>query len=275
MPWHAQLHLNYQRRGNTTAVHHRHSGPLRVFKSLYPEGPGICHCVVVHPPGGLVQGDRLDIEVQVQPGAHALISTPGATRFYRSDGEPATQQVKLHVAEGARLEWLPLETLAYSGCRGLNAVELDLAPGAELLAWDVLSLGLPASELPFVAGEMSQRWHWPEHWLEQARIAASDTRLLHSPLGLASYSAVGMLVLACGTPMTRERREALLEVLRAAMGPEGDIHSGATCPNEHLLVVRALAHQVEPIMQLWQRLWALLRTHAWGLEHTPPRIWSV
>lgn len=278
MPWHAQLHLNYERRGDSTAVHHRHSGPLRVFKSLYPEGSGICHNVVVHPPGGLVQGDRLDIHVQVETGAHALVSTPGATRFYRSDGEPAAQHVKLQVASGARLEWLPLETLAYSGCRGVNTVELDLAPGAELLAWDVLSLGLPASGLPFVAGEMTQRWQWPGHWLEQARMAASDTRLLHSPLGMAGHSAVGMLVLACGTPLERERREQLLEVLRAAMqdiGHAEDMHAGATCPNDHLLVVRALAPQVEPIMQLWQRLWALLRTHAWGLDHTPPRIWSV
>ena len=278
MPWHAQLHLNYERRGEATAVHHRHSGPLRVFKSLYPEGPGICHTVVVHPPGGLVQGDRLDIDVRLEPGAHALASTPGATRFYRSDGESATQYVKLSVASGARLEWLPLETLAYSGCQGMNAVELDLAPGAELLAWDVLSLGLPASGLPFVAGEMAQRWHWPGHWLEQARMAATDTRLLHSPLGLAGHSAVGMLVLACGTPMARERREALLEVLRAAMeatDPMAGVHAGATCPNDHILVVRALASQVEPIMRLFQRLWALLRTHAWGLDHTPPRIWSV
>ena len=126
-----------------------------------------------------------------------------------------------------------------------------------------------------LAGEMAQRWHWPDHWLEQARISATDARLLHGPLGLAGYSAVGMLVLACGTPMARERREALLEVLRAAMEPTTDLHCGATCPNDQTLVVRAVAPLVEPLMALFQRVWATLRTEAWGLHNTPPRIWKV
>ena len=104
MPWHARLQLDYRRDADRTVLHHAHEGPLRVLKSLYPEGTGICHNVLVHPPAGLVGGDRLDIDVQLHPGTHALISTPGATRFYRSDGLPARQEVHVTLAAGARLE---------------------------------------------------------------------------------------------------------------------------------------------------------------------------
>lgn len=278
MSWQARLDLQYHRHlSGQTLLRHQHTGPLRIFKSLYPEGAGICHNVIVHPPGGLVQGDSLEIQVAVAPGAHALISTPGATRFYRStSGELARQQVRLQLESGSRLEWLPLETIAYDGCQAQNQVQLELAPGAELLAWDVVSLGLPAAALPFASGRLTQHWEWPGVWLERACIAAEDERLMRSPLGLADQTALGTLVLACGTPLTRLRREALLDACRGLV----ETHSlawrcGVTCPNDYMLVVRALAPQVEPLMQLWQSLWALLRREAWLLADQPPRIWSV
>lgn len=278
MSWQAQLHLQYHRHpSGQTLLRHQHSGPLRIFKSLYPEGPGICHNVIVHPPGGLVQGDCLDVNVILAQDAHALISTPGATRFYRSaSGELAQQQVRLQLESGSRLEWLPLETIAYDGCQAQNRVMLALAPGAELLAWDVVSLGLPAAGLPFASGNLLQHWEWPGVWLERACMAAEDKRLLQSPLALAGQTALGTLVLACGTSLARPRREALLEACRGVIEAHPlALRCGVTCPNDHMLVVRALAPQVEPLMQLWQSLWALLRREAWALGTQPPRIWSV
>ncbi len=276
MPWHAHLQLNYRAQNGSTVLHHQHEGPLRIFKSLYPEGPEVCHNVIIHPPGGLVEGDRLDVAVQVAEGAHALISTPGATRFYKSGGTPATQHVQLDVQAGARLEWLPLETLAYNGCQAVNELRWSLAPEAELMAWDVVSLGLPAAAQPFERGTYTQTMEWPGRWLEHARIAASDERLLHSPLGLAGHSSLGTLVLASGTPWTRAHREHVLEAVRNTL-QDSELASccGATCPNEQLLVVRALAAQVEPVMRLWQQLWAVLRQQAWDMSHTPPRVWQV
>ena len=85
MPWHARLALDYTHASGRSVARFRHEGPLRILQSLYPEGDAVCHNVIVHPPGGLVGGDVLDIGVQVGAGAHALVSTPGATRFYASD----------------------------------------------------------------------------------------------------------------------------------------------------------------------------------------------
>ena len=276
MPWHASLELNYRRAGPRTTLQHRHQGPLRILKSLYPEGEGICHNVLVHPPGGLVGGDTLDIRVQVEGGAHALIGTPGATRFYRSEGAEATQSVRLCVAEGARLEWLPLESIAYPQCQAHNTLTMDIAPGGECLGWDVCALGLPAAGQAFTQGRLRQAIEWPGVWQERARIDAADARLLDSPLGLAGQRAMGSLWLAHGTAWTEAERERLLTAVRTALDPAPpEVQVGATSPEARLLLVRALAPQVEPVMAVLQRAWAALRTQAWSLPANAPRIWRV
>jgi urease accessory protein len=276
MTWHAKLSLNHRCEGQRTTVRYEHTGPLRILKSLYPEGEAICHNVIVHPPGGLVGGDVLDIRVRLDAGAHALVSTPGATRFYASDDLEAAQRVTIDLAEGARLEWLPLEALAYPGCRALNQLSATLAPGAEMLAWDVTALGLPASDQGFLRGRITQRLELPGLWLEQAHIDASDHRLLASPLGLAGQRCLGSLLFAVGEPLERKRREHLLEAVRSALQslPQG-VQAAATCPNPQLLLVRALAPVVEPMMATLQGCWAALRQEAWQIKPVPPRIWGV
>lgn len=276
MPWNASLSLDYRLETPRTLLRFSHDGPLRVLQSLYPEGNGICHNVLVHPPGGLVEGDTLSVKVHVAAGAHALISTPGATRFYRSKGQPATQEVSLTLAENARLEWLPLETIAYPGCQALNRITLNLAPGAELLAWDVTALGLPGAQQAFDSGRLGQCLHWPGVWREQAQLDATDLSLLNSPLGLAGHRCMGTLVLASGTPLSAARRELLLDAVRQAISTHALAPTtGATCPDERVLVVRTLSPLVEPAMDLFKHLWAQLRPRLWQLGVTAPRIWGV
>src|SRR5512139_2436306 len=149
MGWHGNLKLDYRRSAARTVVHDTHNGPLRVLQSLYPEGDAICHNVLVHPPGGVVGGDVLQISAHVAEDCHALVPTPGATRFYRSAGDAALQTLTAHAADGARLEWLPLETILYRNTLAENRMRFELAPGAEMMGWDVLALGLPASDEPF------------------------------------------------------------------------------------------------------------------------------
>ena len=276
MTWNAQLALNYSQQAGKTSVHFEHDGPLRVLKSLYPEGPGICHNVLVHPPGGLVGGDVLDIAVQVDAGAHALVTTPGATRFYKSNGQPASQRTQLSLAAGARLEWLPLETIAYNACDAHNTVMLNIVPGAQLIAWDVTALGLPLAGQPFHEGSLTQHIEWPGHFLERGVISAQDALLLNSPLGMAGQRCVASLILASGDPLERQLREALLESTHALLqtAPPG-IFCGVTAPNPHMLVLRGLAPVVEPAMDVWKTVWAHWRSTLWQLPKHMPRIWSM
>ncbi|WP_159911050.1 urease accessory protein UreD [Pantoea sp. 18069] len=276
MPWLAQLELDYAVSHGRSVVHHRHDGPLRVLRSLYPEGDAVCHNVLVHPPGGLVGGDTLDIRARVEAGAHALVTTPGATRFYRANGAPALQDTCLTLAEGARMEWLPLETIAYSGCDAHNRLQLQLAPGAELIGWDITALGLPHAEAPFVAGRYTQHLELPGQWLERGTLEAHDTLLMDGALGLAGQRCLASLFFVTGSAIARERREAALEMTRALIEPHVLApRCGVTSPHDRVIVLRALAPMVEPVMQLWQQVWRLWRGHFWDMPAVAPRIWAM
>ena len=275
----------------------RHEGPLRVLQRLYPEGEGICHHVMVHPPGGVAGGDTLEVQADLAEGAHAVITTPGATRFYRSAGRPSRQQVLLRLAEGARAEWLPLENIAFPGCEVENRTEIELAEGAEALGWDLLALGLPASGTAFDRGEFTQHVairraaahsnaHGAENslqapsspalWLERGRIAATDTLLLDSPLGWAGRRVLATVWWAAAQAPAAARREALIQAARDCPADDMlDGWTGITSPLPQVVVARALAQRVEPAMQWMCAVRAAWRRSAWGLDPHPPRVWRT
>jgi len=276
MSWHARLQLDYACAGERTVARFAHDGPLRILQSIYPEGDSVCHNVLVHPPGGLVGGDTLHIEVSAAAGTHGLVTTPGASRFYRSDGPAATQDVRLRLAPGARLEWLPLEALCYSGCRAQNRLHMELAPDAQLLGWDITALGLPEAGQPFVAGSLLQHLELQGAWLERGRIAAADSRLLDGPLGLAGHRCLATLFLASGSELPRPQRDALLESARCAIAPHALCASaGATAAGPRVVVVRVLGPLVEPVLQLLKAIRRAWRTLLWQRDTADPRGWAT
>lgn len=281
MGWHGQLKLHYRRDGERTVSHDRHDGPLRVLQALYPEGPGICHHVLVHPPGGIVGGDQLHITLQLEAGSHALITTPGATRFYRSAGDEAKQVLMAHVAAGARLEWLPMETIAYHRTRAVNHLDFTLDAGAEMLGWDLLALGLPAAGEPFAQGRFEQQLRLPGRWLERGVLDFDDPkhalltrRLLDSPLGWAGHGVLATLWWASGEPMSTARIDTLLQAARDTL-QGSELHVGVTSPNPQVVVLRALAHRTEAPFAALQQVRAAWRRAMWGLEPEPPRVWHT
>lgn len=300
--WLGRLDLRYWRDGPRTVALDRHEGPLRVLQRLYPEGEGICHHVMVHPPGGVAGGDVLDVQIDLGEDTHAVLTTPGATRFYRSAGRPARQGARLRVGPRARVEWLPLENIAFTGCQAENRTEIELGPQAQAMGWDLLALGLPAAGTPFEAGEFTQHLSLrlcsqpepdrsgpqspigggqPEAaphpiWLERGVIRARDTRLLDSPLGWAGRRVLATVWWATAEPLAAARRDALLEAARdCAAAPSLQGRVGVTSPLPQVVVARALADRVEPAMQWMCAVRAAWRREAWGLEAHPPRIWRT
>lgn len=281
MSWKGHLQLRYRRDGERTTAHDRHEGPLRVLQRLYPEGPDICHHVLVHPPGGIVGGDTLHIDAELQAGSRALITTPGATRFYKSASEPAEQTLVARLAPDSRLEWLPLETLAYRGCIAHNRMRFELAPGAEMIGWDVLALGLPAAGEAFddpqaAHGSYTQEIELPGVWLERGTVRANDPLLLDSPLGWVGRRVLATMWFAAGSALPTAKRDALLQRARdVAQRSDAGPLSGATSPHAEVVIVRVLADRVEPAMGLLGATWAAWRQEAWGLTAPIPRIWRM
>ena len=232
--------------------------------------------MLVHPPGGLVGGDVLEIQAELAAGTHALITTPGATRYYRSAGQPAVQRTSARLEQGARLEWLPLEAIAYRQCLAENHLRFDLAPGAEMMGWDLLALGLPATSEPWDRGLYTQHLELPGVWLEQAVIDATDRHLLDSPVGWAGRRVLGTMWFTAGTPLPPERQAALLAGARSAIDNSTlSGTAGATAPHARTVVVRVLAERVEPAMQLLVAVRQAWRAAAWQLAPHTPRIWRT
>jgi urease accessory protein len=282
MSWHAQLQLHYRSVQGKTLLDFSHNGPLRILQSLYPEGEAICHNVLVHPPGGLAGGDDVEIAIDLAPGAHALVTTPGATRFYKTTGQSAIQRTKVRLGKGARLEWLPLENIAYSGCQAENRLQIQLAPAAQLIGWDVSVLGLPAAQLPFVRGALTQHLELQSHdgghclWLERGCVAAEDRRLMHSPLGMAGLTCWGTVFFMAGDPISSADQAMLLEASRAIARSHGlKASAGSTSPHAQVVVLRVLAAHAEEAMDLCKKVRAAWRELAWKLPHVAPRIWSM
>ena len=276
MTWLAKLDVDYSVENKRCVARHAHEGPLRILKSLYPEGDAVCHNILVHPPSGLVGGDELRLGLNLQAHAHALITTPGATRFYGSDGLTATQQVHATLAEHARLEWLPLEALAYSGCQAHNQVVFKLAPHSQLMAWDLTALGLPHAHQAFVQGQFQQHLAIEGVWLERGLIKAEDARLLRSPLGMNGHTCQASLLFAQGSAMPDAMRAKVQQIASDVCDTHPlRLQAGVTSPHAQLVVLRVLSDQVEPAMDLLQQVWLAWRHQVWGLPAVLPRIWAM
>ena len=266
--WHAELELAYARFGDCTRpVKRRHLGPLRVQKHLYAEGPEVCQHIIVHPPGGIAGGDRLNISARVEQDAWAQITSPGAAKWYRAAG-PAYQQLELQVAAGATLEWLPQETIVYSAAQAELTTSIELEGDARLFYWDVVALGRPAS------GERFDLGHFQAHldirrdgrllWHERQRITGGDG-LLDSPIGLDGHPVFATLL------VTGEIDAELLERCRSL----GHAVRGDLTQLPGLLVARCLASEALLASAWLIDLWRLLRPALLGREAQPPRIWNT
>jgi len=270
--WEARLQLAYRViDGATRIVTRRHVGPLVVQKPFYPEGPDVCHSVVLHPPGGVAAGDRLSIDVAVGERSHALITTPGAGKWYRCPDAMAVQRVDVAVDEHASLEWLPQENIVFDGAVPQWQHRVSLGSGGRYIGWEITCLGRTASGERFDTGCLRTRTEIVQAgrrlWGDYACIEGSG-RLLESPIGLAGFPVFGTL-LAAGFDASRD----LLDACRA-LAPQGKARVGVTALSD-LLVARYLGTSTEQARSLFTAMWQLIRPLALGRPAVLPRIWRT
>ena len=268
--WRASLSLGFADDGGTTRlVERRHSGPLRVQKPLYPEGGAVCHAIIVHPPGGVVGGDQLELSATVGEGARAFLTTPGAAKWYKANGKISRQRVRLHAAAGASLEWLPQETIFFDDAHVELEQDITLAAGASYIGCDILCMGRSASGERFRSGRVVQRTRIRQGarllWWEQGALTPHG---MASPLGMDGRTVCATLLVA-GAPLPA----AVLAQLRSDAAAAG-AGFGAT-QMKGLLVVRHLGDDSEAAREIMLAAWRTVRPHLLGRAPFDPRSWRT
>lgn len=268
--WHAHLALEFERRGpRSVLAARRHEGPLVVQKALYPEGDGVCHAIIVHPPGGIAGGDVLQLGTQLGTDSHALLTTPGAGKWYRSTGAWARQQIEFDIGRGACIEWLPQENIFFDGAYAELSTTVRLARDASFIGWEVYCLGRAGSGEKISRG----KFHWRTLieregrplWLENSRL--DDAAALQSPVLLAGQTVVAVL-----TAASQQADSRLLSACRALQPACGD---GAVTLLPGLLVCRYLGSSSEAAKNFFIALWRILRPAIMAREAVEPRIWRT
>lgn len=272
--WRARLELEVVRDGAKARLAHRsHSGPLRIQRPFYPEGSAPVHVYLLHPPGGMVGGDRLETVIDVRADASLLATTPAAQKLYRSLGQESVQKQVLRVECGGALEWFPSETIVFNGARARLSTRVELASGGAFIGWDLGCFGRPASQLDFARGELHQSF---EIWqadrplvVDRARVAGSAPALV-AAWGYGGEPVFGTLYCVPGGALDLN---ALASELRAAP-PVAGVRSAVTA-FDGVLVLRALGCQVERVRATLVEAWRRLRPQVLGREALPPRIWAT
>lgn len=274
--WQGYLNLNLRHRaGKTVPVHTQTAAPLRLQRPFYPEGSEVCHSVIVHTAGGIVSGDRLTLNLQLEPNSHGLITTAAANKIYRSTGTIACQQTTLQLAAQTRMEWFPRETIVFNGANFQQSLRVELDKGAIWLGWDITRFGRSARGEQFLSGQwQSQTEVWRAGrplWIDRQQLHGGS-KSLTSPHGLDSYPVVGSFALI-GHPAEADWVDQVRYLGEALnLGETSDI--GITTLINGLLC-RYRGKTSQAAKQWFMQIWQYLRPLYFNRPACPSRIWAV
>lgn len=270
--WTAELSLEFAADDSATRIERRrHRGPLVVQRAFFPEGPAVAHVYLLHPPGGMVAGDSLGIDVTVGTGAHAMITTPAAGKAYRSAGERVARlRQHLHVHAGATLEWFPQETIVFDGARVDLGTSVDLSGDARFVGWEIVCLGRTAGGERFTYGICQQRLDLRRDGrpllIDRTRLDGGGA-LLAAPFGLGGQPVLGTMIIAPAVDVLGPLREL------AAAVPAPDRASVTAV--DGALICRYIGRSGEQARSYFAAAWSIARPLLCDRPPCPPRIWST
>jgi urease accessory protein len=272
--WLAQLDLRCEQvDGRSVLTRRSHVGPLRLLKPLYPEGEHLCHAVIVHPPGGIVAGDELNMTVAVERGAHLTVTTPGAQKWYRSAGDRARATTSLAVESTSVLEWIPQETIVFDGAQVEQSYRVDLTRESRFFGWDIVCFGRTWSDERFESGFFRQHIALARDgetvWTEHIAMRGGDP-LLSSPLGFGGSAVIASAWIAFPSSIDGA---ALLDDVRNLLASSAN--AAASIPVEGLIVVKAVGDSAESVRHLLTDVWCKIRLQVSAQPPYIPRIWNT
>jgi urease accessory protein len=268
--WQGHLQLTYRHhRAKTQVVQNQGTAPLKVQRSFYPEDAAICHNTILHTAGGIVGGDRLQIDIELEPQSRAVITTAAAGKIYGSNGTPAIQSIVQTIGENACLEWLPQENIVFNQAIFHQQLRVNLAATGNWLGWEINRFGRTARGERFTQGI----WKSATEVYREDRPIWIDRQILYGdemvdhPHSLAGHSIVGSLAWI-GAGVTKD---LVIEARSIFDGEPSKI--GVTRLTEGLLC-RYRGDSTTEVRQWFTAVWHLLRH---SFLNSPPihlRVWQ-
>lgn len=258
-----------------------HHGPLYVQKSFYPEGQDCAHVYLLHPPGGVVSGDQLEVSISLENKASVLMTTPGATRLYRARHdaagvEPLPQKIinKIHVKQSSFAEWLPAETIVYSGASIELRTEVYLDTTSTFCGWEIVSLGLPESNKDFTDGQFYQSFSVFVD--DQAMIIdrlsfSAGSPYLQSSCGFQGCPIFGSLIVG---PFNDDVLTITPQLVDLFERLERGAQCGVTTIG-NFIIIRYLGNCSDQAKKLFIQAWEIVRPLVSGRTAIKPRIWAT
>lgn len=256
----------------TVVSRQRHEGPLTVQRPFYPESDGTCHVYVLHPPGGVVGGDSLSVVVTCEAATSALITTPAANKFYRSNGHTATQYNELTVQGDACLEWLPQETILFDGASVHSSTKVHLAGEAGFFGWEIVSFGRPACDEKFVTGRFRQHfeiWQGTEPLLIDRITLQNCAEVLNGAWGLRKQPVMGLMTVVNRDVCVLEEAQGLVRDMLE------DVRRTSVTVAGGVLLCRCLDTSAMAIRDWFIKIWKAIRPVTLGKKPCEPRIWAT
>ena len=267
--WPARLKLTTGfRRGRTRVLEKQQTGPLTLQRAHYPE-QDLAHLHLLHPPGGVVGGDTLDIEMISANQSRTLVTTPGATKFYAGNGFPATQEQRLTVDANTSLEWLPQENIIFDGADIGLSTQIHAESNAILVAWEINTFGRPASNQPYRNGSFSNRLRvYDSNRLIFQDMFVHDRKRdnLSSILGLRGFCAMATMVVM---PVERQFVAEIQEKFHDKS------QSLAATWVDGIMMVRCMGQSSSQLRNWLTQIWFYIRPGVIGREGIIPRIWNT
>lgn len=271
--WEARLQLGLTFKNNKTVLSkRRHDGPLTLQRPFYPEEDGTCHLYILHPPGGIVGGDSLELDLVCHEGTSTLITTPGASKFYQSNGFTAFQNQNLQVKQQACLEWLPQETILFDGARVDSTTKIQLEKQASFIGWEIVSFGRPVCNEEFTKGLFKQSyeiWQNDQPILIDKVTIQDRTEVFKGMWGLQGKPVMGLMT------VVNDDTNALLEAKDIIQNSIEDVSRLSVTVMDSVLVCRCLDTNSMSIRDTFIDIWKAIRFLTINKQPCEPRIWAT
>ncbi|HIO93206.1 MAG TPA: urease accessory protein UreD [Leucothrix mucor] len=270
--WKANLSLEFKATPLRTVISKReHKGPLAIQRPFYPEND-VCHVYLLHPPGGVVGGDQLHIDVELKEQAQVLITTPGATKFYRNTGQLAEQKQILNIANGCALEWFPQENIFFDNTHSALSTTVNLEKSARFMGWEIQCYGRPAANELFSTGQITTTLEIfrDKKPILLDRLQLNNQAELNSPLCINNYPCFGTFISTHATPQLLEKARLAVADLETA----NNVEMGITLLDD-LLIARCLGQHSEQVSTQLKSIWSALRNDVMQRPVCLPRIWAT